>query len=734
MSNEKLMNKLHQSYDAKFKTVLRNISKYNRNADINTITRAYDFSISAHKDQRRYSGEPYFEHIINVAEILAELKMDSTTISAGLLHDVVEDTGIHLDDVEKNFGKEIAQLVDGVTKISELRFESKEERQAENYRKMLLSMVQDVRVIIIKFADRLHNMRTLEHVPEKKRKRIAIETRDVYAPLAHRFGIAKIKWELEDLVLKHLDEDSYNLLNRKINQKREEREKYIKIVTNPIIKELRKVKIKASVTGRPKHFYSIYNKMQKRNKSFEEIYDLLAIRIIVNKIEECYYTLGIVHNLYMPVYDRFKDYIAMPKINGYQSLHTTVVGPQGKMVEIQIRTHEMHNTAEIGIAAHWIYKEGKADDQKIERHMIWLRNLVSQQMEEEDPSDFMENLKIDLFQDEVFVFSPKGDLFKLPRGSTPVDFAFAIHTDIGLHCIGAKVNGRIVPLKSILKSGDQIEILTSANQEPHQDWLSFVKTAKARQWIKKYIREIQHTQTLKLGEEIITKYLKKYDLSIDSSEFTEVIPRLGFKNLNNLLLVLGRGEYTTENITKKLFPTELPEKKKESFFTKKFKSARYDTGIKVQGINHVLINFGKCCQPVPGDKIIGFITKGRGITIHRIDCKNMFKYIHSDSKGKGSNENLIDVSWDIKKDQDFQVHLSVLSEDRRELFGDVAQVIAKSDTNILALEFKVEDSLVRGNLVVEVKDLYHLTKVIHGIRKVNGVIAVDRVDSTFPTT
>jgi GTP pyrophosphokinase len=723
MTDDKILKKLHAQYDQQFEKMVTTITDYAKSSNVSLLRQAYDFSLEVHRKQRRYSGEPYFDHLINVAQILAELRMDSTTIAAGFLHDSVEDTGVHLDEVEENFGSEIALLVDGVTKISELKLESREERQAETFRKMLLSMARDVRVIIIKFADRLHNMRTLEHVPQKKRERIAVETRDVYIPLAHRFGIAKIKWEMEDLVLKHLDEDAYNMINRKINQRRDEREDYIKEVTDPIIKDLKKAKIKASVGGRAKHFNSIYHKMQRRNKPFEEIYDLLAIRIVVDKIEECYYVLGIVHSQYMPVYDRFKDYIAMPKLNGYQSLHTTVVAHQGRMIEIQIRTWEMHRTAEIGIAAHWLYKEGGIHDEEFERHMGWIRSLVDQQMEEEDPHDFMENLKIDLFQDEVFVFSPKGDLFKLPRGSSTIDFAFAVHSDIGMHCIGSKVNGRIVPLRTKLKSGDQVEIITSANQEPHQDWLGYVKTAKAHQKIRKYLREIQQSETYKFGEEILSKFLKKYGLDSNSSELKEVLPKLGFQNLDSLLLVLGRGEYSIDNITKKLFPEEIPEKKKDSFFVKYIKRARSATGISVQGMNNLMINFGNCCQPVPGDKIIGYITKGKGITVHRIDCNNMLKLGEE-------HEKKIEVNWDIEKDHNFHVHLAIMSEDRRDLLRDISQAISKNETNIVKVEFNLEDTLVKGNLVVEVNDLHHLTKIIYSIRKVNGVISVERVDST----
>ena len=722
MSDEKVLKKLHEQYNDLLQNILSRIAEYSSEGDLPLVRKAFEFGLEAHKNQRRYSGEPYFEHVIHVADILVDLKMDTTTIAAGFLHDAVEDTGIVLEEIKEKFGDDIAVLVDGVTKISELKFESREQRQAETFRKMLLSMARDVRVIIIKFADRLHNMRTLEHVPPKKRERIAIETRDVYVPLAHRFGMAQIKWELEDLVMKHLDEEAFNQINQKINQRSEEREDYIKSMTEPIIRELEKASIKSWVGGRAKHLFSIYYKMQRRNKPFEEIYDLFAIRIIVNKIEECYYALGIVHSLFMPVYDRFKDYIAMPKINGYQSLHTTVVGALGRMVEIQIRTWDMHRIAEIGIAAHWRYKEGSTHDEEFEKHMSWIRSLVDQQMQEEDSKDFMENLKIDLFQDEVFVFSPKGHVFRLPNGSSTLDFAFAVHTDVGMHCIGAKVNGRIVPLKTKLKSGDQVEIITSANQEPHQDWLGYAKTGKANQKIRKYLREIQQTQILKFGEEILGKYLKRYEMDINSQKFQSMLPKLGFQNLDSLLLVLGRGEYTTDEITKKLFPDKVPEKKKETFFTKYIKKVRSGTGITVQGLDNMMIKFGKCCQPVPGDKIIGYITKGKGVTVHRIDCNNMLLL-------GDTHEKKIEVSWDMEKDQDYQVHLSVLSEDRRDLLRDISQAISKIETNIVMVEFKLDDTLVKGNLVVEVKDLHHLTRVIQSVRKIKGIISVERVEN-----
>jgi GTP pyrophosphokinase len=476
------------NYDKTFRWILRKLQRYSHHTvDVDLLTRAYHFAADAHKDQLRKSGAPYFEHCLEVAKILCGLRMDYFTIAGGLLHDVVEDTGVTIGEVEEKFGKEVAVLVDGVTKISELKFDSLEARQAENFRKMLLSMVRDIRVILIKFADRLHNMRTIEYLPEKKRARIAIETRDVYAPLAYRLGIAKVRWELEDLSLKTLAPKAYWELVQKIAEKREEREAYIRRITTPIRKELKQAGLVAKITGRPKHFYSIYQKMLRQEKTFEEVYDLSAIRIVTKRTEECYFALGIIHSLFTPIQERFKDYIATPKSNMYQSLHTTVIGPGGKMVEIQIRTEDMHRTAEEGIAAHWRYKEGRQKEDELDKHLVWLRQMLDWQ--NDDPQEFMENLRIELFQDEVFVFTPKGDLFKLPVGSTPVDFAFAVHTNIGLHCLGAKIGGKIVPLNYKLRSGDAVEIITSANQKPNPDWIKFVRTSKARSKIKKWIKE-----------------------------------------------------------------------------------------------------------------------------------------------------------------------------------------------------------------------------------------------------
>lgn len=703
---------------------MRKHRRYTPYADLNLLTKAFEFSFEAHKDQLRKSGVPYFEHCFEVAKILTELKMDSTTIAGGLLHDVAEDTGMTIEDVDEMFGQEVSLLVDGVTKISELRFESLEQRQAENFRKMIISMVKDIRVILIKFADRLHNMRTLEYLPRKKQERIAIETRDVYAPLAHRLGLAKIKWELEDLVLKTLDPEAYWKLVQKIANKREEREKYIRKVTYPIRKELREAKIKATITGRPKHFYSIYGKMEKRQLPFEQIYDLLAIRIIVKRLEECYFVLGIVHNLYTPVQERFKDYIATPKSNFYQSLHTTVIGPDGKMVEIQIRTEEMHRTAEEGIAAHWRYKEGRQKEDELDKHLNWLRQVLELQQDTKDPSEFMENLRIELFQDEVFVFTPKGDLLKLPVHSTPIDFAFAVHTDIGYHCIGAKVNGKMVSLKYELRSGDSVEIITSPNQKPNPDWIKFVRTSKARSKIKRWLKESFYEQSLDLGEEILTKQLKKYNIKKENIDLEEISQSLGLQNLQQLYAAIGRGDTSIQTVLKRIAPDQNLEIKDASLLQKFIRKARGSAkGIKVQGVDNLMITFGKCCQPVPGDSILGFITKGRGVVIHRSDCKNIINLMENPDR-------TIDVEWDVDKDKHFMVRLQLIGDDRKHFLRDVSNSISQTDTNIVSIEMKAEDTVVHSNIILQVRNLQHLTRIINRVSQVKGVINVERLNGT----
>ncbi len=722
--------KLINKYQQPFNELVEEVSSYNQNCNKELLQEAFQFGIWAHRNQFRYSGEPYFEHCLNVAKILAKLRMDSTTITAGLLHDVVEDTGFTLDDLKEKFGKEIANLVNGVTKISEIsgrKSLSLELRQAETFRKMLLSLAKDIRVIIIKFADRLHNMRTLQHVAARKRMRIAMETRDVYAPLAHRFGMAQLKSELEDLAFKFIDNKAYTELGRRLNERKEEREMYIQRIIEPIVHELEQHNIKAEVQGRPKHLYSIYRKMKTRNKPLEEIYDLFAIRIIVEQVAECYYVLGIIHNLFIPVYERFKDYIAMPKFNGYQSLHTTVVDKSGRMVEVQIRTAEMHRVAEMGIAAHWRYKEGKVveNGDEVDNRLLWVRQLLEQYEEGEtvDAKDFLDSLKINLYQDEVFVFTPKGDVVKLPKGSTPVDFAFAIHTNVGMHAIGAKVNGKIVPLKSVLNSGDQVEIITSQNQHPNQDWLTFVKTSKARHHIRKYLREIQFDHSVTLGDEILAKYLKRYHVKLNDEQLEELVKKLHFDDLQNLKAAIGRGDISIEKIFSTIAPEKLKEPK-DSLIDKILRRGKKHSAIQVEGVDNMVVHIGKCCQPVPGDDIIGYLTKGKGVTIHRTNCPNIQRLVQV-------KDRTLQVNWTVEADEKFKVQLALLGEDRRNLLRDITQAISAQNTNIIHVDLKAKDKLVTGKLIIEVKNLPHLTRIINSISKLKGMISVERVEGLF---
>jgi len=726
--NDKKYKQLVEKYQQPFKEMLREICQYNPSCNKDLLNLAFRFGVWAHRDQLRYSGEPYFDHCLNVAKILADLRMDSTTITAGLLHDVVEDTGFTLDDIKEIFNFDIANLVNGVTKISEIsgrKSISLELRQAETFRKMLLSMAKDIRVIIIKFADRLHNMRTLQHVAARKRLRIALETRDVYAPLAHRFGMAQLKSELEDLAFKFIDNKSYTELAKKLNERREEREAYIKKIIQPIKKELKAHDIKAEVQGRPKHLYSIHKKMKIRNKPLEEIYDLFAIRIIVDSVEECYYVLGIIHNLFIPIYERFKDYIAMPKFNGYQSLHTTVVDPSGRMLEVQIRTWDMHRIAEMGIAAHWRYKEGSPIDNPddIDQKLVWVRQLLEQFDEGEtvDAKDFLDSLKINLYQDEVFVFTPRGDVIKLPSQATPVDFAFAVHTNVGMHCIGAKVNGRIVPLKAQLHSGDQVEIITSQNQHPSQDWLTFVKTSKARHHIRKYLREVQFDHSVKLGEEILTKYLKRYHIKITDDKMAEIIHKLHFDDEQNLKAAVGRGEVSIEKILSLLSDGELKEPK-DNLLDRFLRRSKKHSMVQVDGIDNMVVHIGKCCQPVPGDEIIGYVTRGKGVTIHRTNCPNIQRLIEK-------KDRTIPVNWTVEIEEKFKVQLALLGEERRNLLRDITQAISAQNTNIHHIDLRAKDRLVMGKLIIEVKNLPHLTRIINSINKVKGLISVERVGS-----
>ena len=695
------------------------VESYNANINIPLVRKAYEFSQRAHKGQFRESGDPFIEHCLNVAFILAELHMDSATIAAGLLHDSMEDAGATVDDIKSEFGEEIAQLVDGLTKMSELKFKSFAEQQVEYFRKMLLSMAKDIRVIVIKLADRLHNMRTLEHLPPDRQNRIALETKEIYAPLAHRFGMAKVKLELEDLAFKYLEPELYNEISRKIAESHDEREAYIKDLTVPLRTALDNANIKAEITGRAKHFYSIYRKVTARGVPFDQIFDLLATRVIVDTITDCYHVLGIIHTMWPPVPDRFHDYIANPKSNMYRSLHTTVIGPRGKMIEVQIRTHAMHYTAEYGIAAHWLYKEGKKTHGELDRQMAWLREILEWQREMTNPEEFMEYLKVDLFQEDIFVYTPAGELKQLPRGSTALDFAFSVHSDVGCHCVGAKVNGKFVPLSTKLESGDEIVIKTSPHQSPSQDWLKIVRTTRAKAKIKHWLKQKGFEQSIALGNEMFDRELKKHRLaSLSESELSDLAAMNGFTNADQMFSSIGSGSISMQAIMNKLAPQE---EKTEPSLVKRFLDQARGTskGVRVAGLGNLMYRFASCCQPVPGEKIVGFVTRGRGLTIHRADCQNAAAIYEEP-------ERRVEVEWDVEKGQSFFVRLHTLVEDRKNLLKDITEAIANVDINVRGGEITPGLSPAVGHIVVEIQNYGQLAKAIDKIKKVKGVLSVER--------
>lgn len=701
-----------------------NIPDENEKEEIKRLLwEAYDFGLNSHEGQKRKSGEPYFNHCVETAKLLASWKMDHSTIMGGLLHDSVEDTGVNLADIRERFGEDVANLVDGVTKLGGIKFTSREEKQAGNFMKMLLSVAKDLRVIIIKFADRIHNMQTIEHLPRIKQHRIAVETRDVYVPLAHRLGMASVKFLLEDLVFKTLKPKEYKNLESKIKSSRKEREKYIKEVSNPLQRELNKLGIEAKIYGRVKSYSSIYGKMVTRDKSFDEIYDHLAIRIIVEKVDDCYLALGIMHNQFTPVQERFKDFIASPKSNAYQSIHTTVIGPKGKMLEIQIRTQEMEETAEIGIAAHWRYKEKGTLSKGVDLHVKWLRELVNiLQSESSDPREFMNLLKIDLFNDEIFVFTPKGDLVQLPTDSTPIDFAFHVHTEVGMHCLGAKVNHKIVPLNTKLQNGDIVEIITSKTQKPSYGWLNFVVTSKARTHINKVLMKQQFEESVVLGKELMNKTLRRLKKKNLLTEIESSFNKFGLNNTEQLLEAIGKGDLTVRKILQKIRPEDEPKIDKDGEQEDKrfFDFARSRTkGITLQGIDNLMVTFGKCCNPIPGDEMIGFVTRGRGITVHRSDCISLPLL-------KKESDRLVPVEWDVEKKDLFNVRLKVVGQDRKGMLNDLTDCITKSDLNIISVESKVEDAVATTFFIVQVNNVRQLERMIKKMTNIPGVDYLER--------
>jgi GTP pyrophosphokinase len=708
--------------------IIDKVSEHNPDADIDIIDRAYIYSARVHDGQMRLSGEPYLSHPLEVAGILADMKLDPVSIAAGLLHDVIEDTHSTPEEIKEMFGQEVVHIVSGVTKISVLSFDSSQARQAESIRKMILAMADDIRVILIKLADRLHNMRTLQFHKESKRKRIAQETLDIYAPLASRLGIYWIKNELEDISFKYIYPEEYSNIERLISKDKKESDKYIEKVKNFIKTKMDEENLKCKILGRYKNIFSIYQKMVKQNLPFEEVYDIIAFRIILDTVSDGYKALGLIHSLWKPVPKKIKDYIASPKPNMYQALHTTVIGPFGERIEIQIRTWEMDRVAKSGIAAHWSYKEGKDVDESISKKFAWIQNLVENQASFRNPDEFLENVRIDLFPDEIYVFTPQGEIKSLPRGATPVDFAYQIHTEVGGQCTGAKVNGRIVPLKHELQTGNIVDIITTKNHHPSKDWLNFVKTVKARSRIRQWIKTQEKDRSITLGREMCEKAFRKYHLNfhelLKSKDMDTVIENFGFKTADDLITSVGYGKITPLQIIRKIVPKPETEEDHESIFNKiigRVRKKKPGAGVIVKGVDDILIRFGKCCQPVPGDAITGYITIGHGVTVHRTNCINALKM---------NPERQIDIEWNKDVTETYPVKICVSSSDRVGLLADIAANISKSKANILNATTEIrENEIVDSFFTLAVEDIEHLDRVISAIKRVKLVHDVKRVDN-----
>jgi GTP pyrophosphokinase len=716
--------------------LIETVAAYNQDVDRDLLARAFTFAAAAHEGQQRRSGEDFIHHPWGAAKICAELHLDEQTIAAALLHDVVEDTGTDIKDVRTEFGDEIAQLVEGVTKLTRIQFQSREQAEAENYRKMIVAMAQDVRVILIKLADRLHNMRTIEYLGKQKQVQKARETLEVYAPLAHRLGINKFKWELEDLAFATLHPRKFEEIKAMVSERRADREEHVREAAMTLQRELEKVDIPADIAGRAKHFYSIYDKMAKKGREFNEIYDLTAMRVIAERSGEegardCYGALGLIHSLWKPMPGRFKDYVAMPKLNGYQALHTTVVGPEGRPLEIQVRTREMHETAEFGVAAHWGYKSGKKDGKADEEWLAWIRQLMDWQEDETDPREFLKAFRTDLFDDEVYVFTPKGEVKVLPSNSTPIDFAYAVHTDVGHRTVGAKINGRIVPLHYRLKSGDFVEILTTkSGRGPSRDWMSLAASSRARNKIRQWFSRETREETEHKGRETLETALKKQNLPYKklqgSAVLAQVIRESGFKKAEDFYLALGSGKLQPGQIVNKVIQRLKTEQvAEEEAVPLKAPKARHaisseNFGINVRGVDDVLVRLAKCCTPLPGDKIVGYVSMGKGITIHREDCSNVKAL-------KRNPERFTKVSWDGGATQSFRVQISVDSWDRPRLLEDVARTFAEHGANIVEYGGHVEDQLAKNWYVAEVGDVKALRSLLTALRNVDAVFDAYRV-------
>lgn len=715
------------------------VAKYMNEEHVDFIKKAFVVAKAAHEGQFRSSGEPYINHPIQVAGILAELQMDPETVAAGFLHDVVEDTEVSREDIIREFGDEVAMLVDGVTKLDKLKFKSNEEKQAENHRKMFIAMAQDIRVILIKLADRLHNMRTLKHVSAAKQRRVSEETLEIFSPLAHRLGISTIKWELEDIALRYSNPQQYYRIVNLMKQKRVEREKYLQDVMEQMRVELDNMGIASEMHGRPKHLYSIYQKMVIQKKEFNEIYDLLAVRIVVKSIKDCYAALGIIHTLWKPMPGRFKDYIAMPKQNLYQSLHTTVVGPAGDPLEVQIRTEEMHRISEFGVAAHWAYKEGKSvakSSNDIDSKLTWFREILEIQNESSNAQEFMESLKFDLFSDMVYVFTPNGDVVELPQGSVPIDFAYRVHSEVGNRTTGAKVNGKIVPLDSSLETGDIVEILTSKQSfGPSRDWLKIAHTSQAKNKIRQYFKKQLRDENIIKGSELVEKELKsqEYDAkeALSHANIQRTIDKFSFTSEEDMYAAVGSGGITAQQVVNRLAERMRKEREQKETIDKIVSDMKTpqpekqtESGVIVKDVDNMLIRISKCCNPVPGDDIVGFITRGRGVSVHRTDCTNILSE-------DGQSERLIDVKWalaDEKTRKEFQVDIEISAFDRQGLLNEVMMVVADMSTPIIAVSGKADkDSIAHIHMSIKIQNITHLQRTVEKIKQIKDVYSVERV-------
>jgi guanosine-3',5'-bis(diphosphate) 3'-pyrophosphohydrolase len=711
-------------------SLLKKVRATNPKADVRLVEAAYQLAETSHEGQQRISGEPFIEHPLGVSHILADLGMDTTTLVAALLHDVVEDTDLSLDDIEQRFGPQVAAIVDGLTKLDKIEFRSREQQQAENVRKMMLAMARDIRVIIIKLADRLHNMRTLQSLARAKQEQKATETLEIYAPLAHRLGIFSIKWELEDLSFGTLHPKRFEEIGNLVGKAEHERAEYLDTVVDQVGQQLRKIKIKADVEGRPKHLYSVYEKMVLRGKEFSEIYDLVGIRVLVDTVKDCYASLGALHSLWKPIPGRFKDYIAMPKFNMYQSLHTTVIGPEGRPLEVQIRTRQMHRTAEFGIAAHWRYKEGgkKKDD----ADLVWLAQILEWQRETQDPREFMETLKVDLYADRVFVFTPKGDVVDLPVGSTSIDFAYAIHTEVGHRCMGGRVNGKLVPLDYTLQTGDTVEVLTSKARDasPSRDWLQVVKTPRARNKIRQWFSRERREDAIDTGRDMLQRELRRQGLPLKRLTTEEVLTRvaaeLKYPTLDAMLVAIGEGHVSplsaVTRLNRLLSQDDHEEETTDVPLARPVKlGSRPESSVLVAGSGDLWVNLSRCCTPVPGDEIVGFVTRGRGVSVHRVDCPNAKTLAQEPDR-------LIDVTWRPGKGTSFVVSIQVEALDRKKLLGDVATALSEQSVNILSASSTVDkDRIAKLRFTFELADITHLTGVLQAVRKVDSVFDAYRV-------